>query len=79
MVAVPEAAVDEDYFGAAGEDHIWTAGERAVMKAVAVAHGMGQAADDHFGFGVLVANGTHDFAAFFFGKLVRHGGLPVKH
>ena len=45
MMTVPEAAVNEDYFGAAREDQVWFARQIPDMKSIAIACPVQQPSD----------------------------------
>ena len=59
IVAVPEAAMDEDHFLPANEGDVGLAGEIGAVEAVAIAELSEEAADDELGFGVFRANFAH--------------------
>ena len=71
---VPEAAVDEDRLVPASEHDIRPSGEVFAMEAIAVAHGVETAADDHFRLGIAAFDGLHDAAALLGGAGVHGDG-----
>lgn len=71
-MAVPEAAVDENRLAAAGENDIRPSGQVLAMEAIAVAHGVETAADNHLRLGVATLDRLHDAPALLGGAGV-HG------
>jgi hypothetical protein len=62
-VSMPEATMHENRLAASRENQVWAAREIAAVKAVAVAHAMHQATNDHLGGGILAPNAAHSFAS----------------
>lgn len=61
-MAVPEAAMDQDYRSVFRQADVWLAGQIAVQT-VAKATGVQRFSDQQFGLGVLAANAGHHPAA----------------
>ena len=64
LVAVPEAAVDEDDCLVLAQHNVGCAGKPADIYLVTVAVSMQVAAYDHLGLGVPVLNVRHTFVSF---------------
>lgn len=59
LVAMPEAAVNEDDGFVFGQDNVGTAREFGVVEAEAVAEAVEEGADEEFGLRILVKNSSH--------------------
>ena len=75
VVAMPEAAMDENDFSVRGEYEIGTARQGAEVETITVAHGVDQPPDNHFGLCVPATNSGHVERALDVSVDVRH--LPV--
>ena len=69
---VPEAAVDEDDFPAAGKDEIRLARQVLAVQPEAVAHAVDEAADQQLDLAVLGADAAHQLAALLLRYCVGH-------
>ena len=72
LVAVPEAAVDEDDCLVFAQYYVWGAGHALDVYAVAVAMGMEVTAHNQLGFGVLALDARHALVPLLCGHSVRH-------
>ncbi|KLE32397.1 hypothetical protein AAW00_13240 [Aurantiacibacter luteus] len=69
---MPKTTVHENDLLATTEHKVRAAWKATVVQAIAIAHAMHQASDDHFGLRILLANAAHAFGSRFGGKSVHH-------
>ena len=72
LVAVPEAAVDEDDCLVLAQYNVWGAGQALDIYAVAVAMGMEVTAHNQLGLGVLALDARHALVSLFLSHPVCH-------